>query len=351
VSRSRASLAAVLLCAVAACTPWSPRNVPDPGRLAHSVGSPLMSPTQLAAPATPAPSLPAETAAGVSPHAGGSIQAFDPAPVVDPNAFDPHVFPAGDAADFPGASPGLDTDTEPGTEPTGAPMADPDTTVEPTATPRPTCPPAPAQIAPVDPVYHGSRIRREVAPTFDDGYNIAVTQRIVGTLQRLRVNATFFPTGLAVAAAPDLWRSVAAAGFPITNHTYAHRTLAGRCYQAQLSDLTRQRAVLEGLGIRSVPVMRPPGGAWDQTTRYAASGAGEDAIVLWDVDTRDWAGLSSGAIARRALAGHEGSIILLHTFPANTAAALPTIIAGYRARGFRFVTVGTMLGLGGSVPY
>ncbi|HEY8869295.1 MAG TPA: hypothetical protein VIM30_07875 [Candidatus Limnocylindrales bacterium] len=36
--------------------------------------------------------------------------------------------------------------------------------------------------------------------------------------------------------------------------------------------------------------------------------------------------------------------------PANSR-SLPTIIAGYRGRGFGFVTIGQLLGISGAVPY
>jgi hypothetical protein len=35
----------------------------------------------------------------------------------------------------------------------------------------------------------------------------------------------------------------------------------------------------------------------------------------------------------------------------NTPATLPAIIAGYRARGFGFVTIGQLLGIGGAILY
>jgi peptidoglycan/xylan/chitin deacetylase (PgdA/CDA1 family) len=51
------------------------------------------------------------------------------------------------------------------------------------------------------------------------------------------------------------------------------------------------------------------------------------------------------------LAGRAGSIVLMHTSTLNTSAALPRIIRRYRDRGYSFVTVGTLLGLPGSVPF
>ena len=224
--------------------------------------------------------------------------------------------------------------------------------VSPPPTPAPTCPPAPADLSPASVVRNGARTHRVVALTFDDGWDADNTLRILRILRGARVNATFFPLGRAIEAAPSAWRTVAAAGYPIADHTDDHATLAGRCYATQLSELTRfQSAARRVLGIAPLPVMRPPGGAYDRTTRLAATAAGERAVVTWDVDTRDWSGLRAGSIASRALDGQAGSIVLMHTYPDATASALPTIIAGYRQRGFSFVTIGTLLGLGGAVPF
>ena len=190
-----------------------------------------------------------------------------------------------------------------------------------------------------------------IALTFDDGYGSSRTLQVLRILQRSRVSATFFPIALAVKASPATWQTVAAAGFPIANHTYDHAKLAGRCYATQRTELTRWTKTLQSIGVTPLPAMRPPGGAFDLTTRLAVTGAGLAALVLWDVDTRDWEGATSTTIAARALAGREGSIVLMHTGRANTVAALPRIIDGYRSRGFTFVTIGQLLGIDGPVPF
>jgi peptidoglycan/xylan/chitin deacetylase (PgdA/CDA1 family) len=223
---------------------------------------------------------------------------------------------------------------------------------DPTTAPPPRCAPAPADLDPARVVSHGSRAQKVVALTFDDGYNPTNTMRILGILKRAKVNATFFPTGRAVQLFPAVWREIAAAGFPIGDHTFDHHHLAGLCYATQLLDLTRQAdAVRDALGTDPMALMRPPYGSKDRNTPLAAAAAGDDAVVLWDVDTRDWSGISPWSIAKRALAGGRGSIILMHTMYAPTASALPRIIANYRARGFRFVTVGELLGIPGPAPF
>lgn len=70
--------------------------------------------------------------------------------------------------------------------------------------------------------------------------------------------------------------------------------------------------------------------------------------VGWDVDTRDWTGLSAGSIRSRAVGpAQAGSIILMHDGGGNrsqTVAALPGIINDLRRRGFELVTVTQVLG-------
>jgi peptidoglycan/xylan/chitin deacetylase (PgdA/CDA1 family) len=213
------------------------------------------------------------------------------------------------------------------------------------------CYPPPLELAPADVVSHGSRTAKHVALTFDDGTNPDNVHRIVGLLWSTKVNATFFPTGRSVQLAPDVWKHVAEAGYPIANHTYSHQSLKGLCYQVQLAELLHDKRVLDGLGLSMLPVMRPPYEEFDLGTRYATTAAGESHVVLWDVDTLDWTGVKTSTIVRRALAGGPGSIVLMHTSPANTLNALRTIISRYRARGFTFVTVGQLLGIPGPVPF
>ncbi|HUQ44207.1 MAG TPA: polysaccharide deacetylase family protein [Candidatus Limnocylindria bacterium] len=200
-------------------------------------------------------------------------------------------------------------------------------------------------------VSHGDIHRKQVALTFDDGTNPENTRQILRILKREHVNATFFPTGRSVERFPDVWRDVAKAKFPIANHTYSHSGLAGKCYGAQRLELERAANVFRTLGIPELPVMRPPYELWDDATSAAAMAENLRAVVLWNIDTRDWQGASQSTIRREALSGGRGSIVLMHTFPEATAAALPGIVRGYRARGFEFVTIGQMLQIDGPVPF
>jgi len=199
--------------------------------------------------------------------------------------------------------------------------------------------PGPARI-----VSHGPRSRPVVALTFDDCRDREGVLALLRTLRGEGVPATFFPYGYAVRRAPDLWRQVAAAGFPIGNHTLSHPNLVTLAEGAVRYEFRAWRRIVEPIvGPAAIPYARPPYGSFNPATARAAAREGYPTLVLWDIDTRDWARPSAAVIADRAGRGTNGSIILMHCGPRQTVDALPAIIAGYRARGFGFVTIPELL--------
>ena len=216
----------------------------------------------------------------------------------------------------------------------------------------------PGPVAPIPPgsngstesprvVFHGPRTDRVVALTFDDGYAPANVRQIFEELTRAGVAATFFVNGAYLRLDPQLWRSIAAAGYPIGNHTVLHQDVRGRPPAQVVADLVRNaRLVQEVTGRPMIPVFRPPYGYHDAVSDAAAAAAGFPTIVLWDVtggDTNRRAG--DATVLANASAGRPGSIVLLHAGPSVTPRILPALIAGYRARGFTFVTIPDLLGI------
>ena len=198
---------------------------------------------------------------------------------------------------------------------------------------------------------HGSRTAKLVALTFDDGWNLDGIKKITAILRARRAPATFFPVAKAVERHPKTWRTLAEAGFPIAYHSWNHDNLAKMSAAKAKADILKSRRLIERVtGAPLFPVMRPPGGSYDRTLLRVARAAGMDAVVMWDVDTRDWTGRRARAVYRAALDAKAGSIVLLHTDKANTVRALPRIIDGLRKRGYTLVTVGQLIGLPGPVP-
>ena len=193
---------------------------------------------------------------------------------------------------------------------------------------------------------HGSRTQKVVALTFDDGWGRTASERILAVLIAEKVSATFFPYALAVRANPELWRRVAAAGFPIGNHTWSHPYMPGLTQHEMEWQIAASKRLIESVtGVPMLRVFRPPYGSYDRRVLAAAANQGFPTALLWDASTGDsgrWPSYRS--VLRGGTAGTNGSVVLLHAGPMVTADALRDIIRNYRARGFRFVTVSELLG-------
>ena len=198
--------------------------------------------------------------------------------------------------------------------------------------------------------------KKVIAITIDDCFSDSAVLADLAILQKYHVNATWFPIGHVVASSPDTFRKVAAAGFPFANHTYSHSDLTKKTYDWIVADIERDNAVVSAvIGEPLLPIVRPMGGSWNQTALSAAGAAGERIMALWDVTDGDTAAMPNRANIDRLVAegikGGPGSIILMHANLPYAQQALPRIIEYYQAKGYTFVTLGQMFGLGGPVPY
>jgi len=210
---------------------------------------------------------------------------------------------------------------------------------------------APVDAAGVRVVRHGPRNANQVALTIDDGWNTPNCRAMLEVLQREHVPATFFPIGMYVKAHASFWREVAQLVYPIGNHTQDHKTLSKLTYQQQLDDIVHARDTIAAAGIPFVPIFRPPAGAWNADTLVALEAAGYSQMLIWDTTVADTSrhGTDTSHLAQ-ATHGRAGSIVLMHCGPDMTVRLLPKIIASYRSRGYRFVTVPQLLGMPGPVP-
>ncbi len=191
--------------------------------------------------------------------------------------------------------------------------------------------------------------RRVVALTFDAGANDAGLPKIVATLERFGVPATFFVTGHFARFYPG-WTRRVAGRYPIANHTMNHIDLNG------LPDAkVRAEVANASLAIRAVagrdpqPFFRFPYGASSRRALAIVNALGYAAIG-WTADTAGWMGTTGGqsvtsVVARAVNAARPGAIILMHagsnpndgsTLDAD---ALVRIIARIERRGYTFVTV------------
>ena len=198
-------------------------------------------------------------------------------------------------------------------------------------------------------VYRGSRHRRAIALTFDDGPSEG-TNQLLEILNRYDTPATFFVCGMNVDRLAGVVRETAAAGHEIGNHSYSHPALYLRSQAFINEELSSAQAVIADTTGAAPALFRAPFGArW-----FGLREVQRDLNlmgVMWTVLGRDWK-LPADGIARRVLnRTGNGAIICLHDGRGvernpdigQTLQAVQTLIPALQDRGFVFETVSQLL--------
>lgn len=174
-----------------------------------------------------------------------------------------------------------------------------------------------------------------VALTFDDGPG-PYTARLLETLKKNGVRATFFMLGENVGAHRDIVRRMALEGQEVANHSWSHPDLTTLSSSEVRSQIQRtQKAVKDASGVTPT-LVRPPYGSTNKRVEHAIGMP----LVLWSVDTLDW---RYRDVARDTRVGvkepESGGIVLFHDIHKPSVDSIPKVVDGLRKRGFTFVTV------------
>jgi peptidoglycan/xylan/chitin deacetylase (PgdA/CDA1 family) len=208
----------------------------------------------------------------------------------------------------------------------------------------------------------GATIRSTASPlqlalTFDDGPNPAVTPLLLDLLDQYSAKATFFMIGRFVRECPELTREVAVRGHLIGNHTQTHRNLFWLGPRAIRSELQQcQSALQDTVGV-AAKVFRPPYGFRNPWVVSTAHELGMQ-TVTWTLLPGDWLGKPTEwltarmhPIADRAektgdrssgdvLCLHDGAHRQLNGDRIRTLKALEYWLPRWRDLGLKFVTIG-----------
>jgi peptidoglycan/xylan/chitin deacetylase (PgdA/CDA1 family) len=185
-----------------------------------------------------------------------------------------------------------------------------------------------------------------LALTVDDCDRPRAWQAILDVLVDGGARATFFASGVRVVQHPELAGRTVEEGHAIGSHGWDHARATELASEELRWRLDQDdQAWRATAGVSPKPYFRPPYGACDVTTVEDAAAAGYTRTVLWDVDPEDWREPGPGVVATRTLSGVTGgSIVVLHAVE-QTAAALPTILAGLLSRGLAPVTLPELFSL------
>lgn len=192
------------------------------------------------------------------------------------------------------------------------------------------------------PIYHGKEDVQAVSIACNIYQNNEDVEALLKIFEQEGVRITFFVGGSWVKKNPELTRRIAEAGHEIGNHGTTHKQhsrLNREQNTAEIQGCTD--AVWEAAQVK-MPLFMPPSGDFNQLTVDVAESLGYT-TVLWSADTIDWRDKDAGIIRRRASERmHPGAIILTHP-TAETAKAMPGILADIRAKGWEVLTISELL--------
>lgn len=192
-----------------------------------------------------------------------------------------------------------------------------------------------------------SNERNKIALTFDDGPHPVYTPMILDILKEYGIHATFFMVGTNAERYPELVRRIQREGHEIGNHTYNHANLKKTNTVNIRNEIEHAENAILQIGDQRPKLLRPPGGLYDGRVCDAACALDYD-IILWTIDTRDWAHTPSQAIVENVENNIRcGDIILCHDFiggdPSPTPEALRIFIPALLRERYEFVTVSELI--------
>ena len=181
--------------------------------------------------------------------------------------------------------------------------------------------------------------------TFDDGGSGYSVNSILEALRNNGIHATFFVSGEWADNNSSLIQKIAEDGHEIANHSYSHPMLSWLSAEdIEKELLSTEAAIKKAIGYAPQRYFRPPYGDYNAAVADIIRQLGYEAIILWDVDTRDWSGIAPQTIVDRVVDQVSGgSIVLFHLHARGTPDALFSLIPELKARGYILTTVGDLL--------
>jgi peptidoglycan/xylan/chitin deacetylase (PgdA/CDA1 family) len=196
----------------------------------------------------------------------------------------------------------------------------------------------------------------QLALTFDDGPNPAVTPHLLGLLDKYGAKATFFVIGRFVRECSELTREIASRGHLIGNHTQTHPNLFWLGPSGVRSELQQCQAALQDTLGTPTKYFRPPFGLRNPWVVSAARELGMQ-TVMWTLLPGDWrekpaewltqrmqpvannAQISGQRKSGDVLCLHDGAHRQLNGDRTRTLAALEYWLPRWRDLGLKFVTI------------
>ena len=193
------------------------------------------------------------------------------------------------------------------------------------------------------PIYCVQRDDKTVALSFDAAWGNEDTQELIDILNKYNIHATFFVVGQWVDKYPESVKALSDAGNEVMSHSDDHAHFAQLSADEIKSNIAASNEKIKNITGTEPTLFRCPYGEYNDTVISTVNSMDMSAIQ-WDVDSLDWKGISASDISDRVLKNvKSGSIVLFHNAAENTPEALPGIIEGLIADGYKIVPVSQIL--------
>ena len=183
-----------------------------------------------------------------------------------------------------------------------------------------------------------------VALTFDEAPSDG-TRQLLEILKQKDATATFFMSGEVAAAKADAVRAVAKAGCEVGVNAYTDTDLTKLDASDLRDQLSRAFDAVEAGGVKTA-LVRPPFNKFSDQNWCDAMDM-VSTVVGWNVDSGDWTLPGADAVVSAVVDSVSSGDIVLLTDNASTweqtVAALPGIIDGLTAKGYKLVTLSDLI--------
>ena len=190
--------------------------------------------------------------------------------------------------------------------------------------------------------YVGSPAEPVLYLTFDAGYENGCTARILDTLAKHEVKASFFLVGHYMQTNADLVRRMVSEGHTVANHTMHHPDMSAKTgteFEAELINLEDLYRTVTGGELAKF--YRPPQGVYSEENLRQAQSMGYR-TVFWSLAYVDWQEAQptrEQALAKLIPRTHNGAVILLHSTSETNAQILDELLTTWEQMGYRFGTL------------
>lgn len=178
--------------------------------------------------------------------------------------------------------------------------------------------------------------------TFDNGYEYKNnTSKILDILNKNGVKATFFTTGAFIKENPDVAKRILNEGHNLANHSERHINQAKSSPSDVYDDITTWESTAKSVikSNRFAKLMRPPEGAFSETSLFIANKLGYKTI-LWNFAYGDWDTNNQpnpqSSLKKLLEHNENGSIVLLHAVSDTNVEILEQYIKESEKQGYSF---------------